>query len=86
MSALRAGRFKPYCYILNRSESSFHVDIADGATVSELKQEILIKKQEYACGCGWASAQIWKVCMFELSNLNQVLGAEKHYMSTYHRS
>jgi len=45
MSALRGGWFKLHCYILKNSESSFHVDIADEATVSELKEAILIKNE-----------------------------------------
>ncbi len=82
MSALRQGRFRLYCYILKKSESSFHVDIAEGANVSDLREAILSKSENTLAGVDAQQLKIWKVCTFELSNLNQVLRADKHYMST----
>jgi hypothetical protein len=81
MSAFRSGKL--YCYILRKSQSSFHVNITGCATVSELKERILLKKQNTIVGVDDDQLKIWKVCAFELSNLNQPkLRAEKYYMST----
>lgn len=73
---------KLYCYILGKSQSSFHVNIAGCATVSELKEKILLKNQNSIVGVDEHQLKIWKVCAFELSNLNQLLRADEHYMST----
>jgi hypothetical protein len=76
MSAFRSGKL--YCYILRKSQSSFHVNITGCATVSELKERILLKKQNTIVGVDDDQLKIWKVCAFELSNLNQPkLRAEK---------
>jgi hypothetical protein len=80
MSAFRTGKL--YCYILRKSQSSFHVNIADCATVSELKEKILLKNQNSVVGVDEHQLKIWKVCAFELLNLKQLLRADKHYMST----
>ena len=79
MSAFRSGKL--YCYILRMSQSSFHVNIADCATVSELKEKILLENQNTIVGVDVHQLKIWKVGAFELSNLNQLLRADKHYMS-----
>ncbi len=63
------------------SQSSFHVNIADCATVSELKEKILLENQNTIVGVDVHQLKIWKVGAFELSNLNQLLRADKHYMS-----
>jgi len=80
MSAFRSGKL--YCYILRKSQSSFHVNIMGCATVSELKERILLKKQNTIVGVDDDQLKIWKVCAFELSNLKQPLRADKYYMST----
>jgi len=80
MSAFHKGQL--CCYILRKSQSSFHVNIAGCATVSELKEKILLKNQNTIVGVDEHQLKIWKVCVFELSNLNQLLRADKHYIST----
>ncbi len=82
MSALRGGWFKLYCHILKMSKSSFHVDIAEEASVSELKEAILIRNENTLVDVDGHQLKIWKVCAFELSNSKQVLRVDKHYMST----
>jgi hypothetical protein len=58
------------------------LSFADCTTVSELKEKILLKNQNTIVGVDEHQLKIWKVCAFELSNLNQSLSADKHYMST----
>ena len=50
--------------------------------MSELKEKILLKKQNTIVGVDDDQLKIWKVGAFELSELNQPLRAEKYYMST----
>ena len=80
MSTFRTGKL--YCYILRKSQSSFHVNIADCATVSELREKILLKNISAVAGVNEDQLKIWKVCPFELLDLKQLLKADKHYLST----
>ena len=50
--------------------------------MSDLREAILSKSENTLVGVDAQQLKIWKVCTFELSNLNQVLRADKHYMST----
>jgi len=50
--------------------------------VSELKEKILLINQNTIVGVDEHQLKIWKVCAFDLSNLNQLIRADKHYMST----
>jgi hypothetical protein len=84
MSALRGGRFRLYCYILKKYRRSVHVDVAGDLTVSDLREELLnlSKSENTLVGVDAQQLKIWKVRTFQLSNLNPVLKADKHYMST----
>ena len=73
-----SARFKLFC-VLKKSESSFHVDLAEDATVSELKEAILIKNKNTLLGVDAHQLKVWKVCAFE--HLNLVLTTDKHYIS-----
>jgi hypothetical protein len=77
MSALHSGMF--LCYILEQSDA-FHVDILASDTVSDLKDAILSKNPNTFVGVDAYQLKVWKVCAFELPNLNQVLKADKRYM------
>ena len=63
MSAFRSGKL--YCYILRKSQSSFYVNIMGCATVSELKERILLKNQNTLVGVDEHQFKIWKVCPFD---------------------
>ena len=54
--------FKLFCFILQKSESSFHVDIAASETVSDLRDAILAKNSNTLRNVDSHQLNLYKVC------------------------
>jgi len=62
MSSLYAGNIKLFCFILKKSENTFHVDIAASKTVSDLKEDILAKNSNTLGNVDSHQLNLYKVC------------------------
>ena len=55
---------KLFCWILDKSESSFPVDVAHDDTVGDLKKEIMNNKSHALAGLDADQLTLWKVSDF----------------------
>ena len=82
MSALRGGMFQLFCFILQKSESHFHVDVAASGTVSHLKDAILKKNPNTLRNVDSHQLKLYKVCDFcGPSSSTKPTTSHKHYIT-----
>ena len=71
MSSLNAGTFKLFCFILQKSTNTFHIDIAASETVSDLKDAILAKNPNSLRNVESQQLNLYKVCDLTFINLDK---------------